>query len=167
MLLRLLSSTAFLLTTALLATSPAPVSKTSAEETENRKLFDTVAQLDTKTFTAFNGHDVDGLMSMFTRDVEFYHDKGGLTNYDQTREGFTKMFGNMPDIRRDLVPGSLKVFPIKDFGAIEIGTHRFCHKENGENGRPPLTDCGEFPFVMIWQNQGGTWRISRVISYGH
>ena len=40
------------------------------------------------------------------------------------------MFANMPDIRRDMV-GSLGVYPIKDFGAIEVGTHRFCHKENG------------------------------------
>jgi ketosteroid isomerase-like protein len=104
-------------------------------------------------------HDVDLLMSMFTDDMEFYHDKGGLTNREQTREGFAKMFGNSPDIRRELVPGSLQVYPIKDFGAIEIGTHRFCHKENGKD------DCGNFPFVMIWRKIGDSWKVSRVISY--
>ena len=116
--------------------------------------------MDAKTFAAFNKHDLDGLMAIFTRDVEFYHDKGGLTNYDQTRDGFRTMFANMPDIRRDMV-GSLEVYPIKDFGAIEVGTHRFCHKENGRD------DCGEFPFVMIWKKDGETWKISRVVSYGH
>lgn len=124
-----------------------------------QQLNDTIAQLDAKTFAAFNAHDVDILMSMFTRDVEFYHDKGGLTNYDQTREGFRGMFDRMADIRRDLVPGSLKVYPIKDFGAIEIGTHRFCHQENGK------ADCGEFP--LIWKQEGNSWKISRVVSYGH
>src|SRR6266478_6040198 len=100
-------------------------------------------------------------MSMFTDDMEFYHDKGGLTNREQTREGFAKMFGNSPDIRRELIPGSLQVYPIKDFGAIEIGTHRFCHKENGKD------DCGNFPFVMVWRKSADSWRVSRVISYGH
>jgi hypothetical protein len=71
------------------------------------------------------------------------------------------MFGNSPDIRRELVPGSLQVYPIKDFGAIEIGTHRFCHKENGKD------DCGNFPFVMVWRKSADSWKVSRVISYGH
>ena len=133
----------------------------------DKKVFDTIAQMDAKTFTAFNVHDVDLLMSMFTADLEFYHDKGGLTNYEQSRDGFTKMFGNAPDIGRELIKGSLQVYPIKDFGAIEIGTHRFCHKENGKNGSPPRTDCGNFPFVMIWKQVGSQWQISRVISYGH
>jgi hypothetical protein len=71
------------------------------------------------------------------------------------------MFANSPDIRRDLLEGSLEVYPIKDFGAIEIGTHRFCQKENGKE------DCGNFPFVMIWKKSGNSWKVSRVISYGH
>jgi len=128
---------------------------------ESPQLFETVAQLDAKMFGAFNVHDVDLLMSMFTDDMEFYHDKGGLTNREQTREGFAKMFGNSPDIRRELIPGSLQVYPIKDFGAIEIGTHRFCHKENGKD------DCGNFPFVMVWRKSADSWKVSRVISYGH
>jgi len=128
---------------------------------ESPQLFETVAQLDAKMFGAFNAHDVDLLMSMFTDDMEFYHDKGGLTNREQTREGFAKMFGNSPDIRRELIPGSLQVYPIKDFGAIEIGTHRFCHKENGKD------DCGNFPFVMVWRKSADSWKVSRVISYGH
>ena len=139
----------------------AVLAQTATPVDESRQIFDIIAQMDAKTFAAFNAHDVDLLMSMFTRDVEFYHDKGGLTNYEQTREGFTKMFGNAPDIRRELIKDSLQVYPIKDFGAIEIGTHRFCHKENGKD------DCGNFPFVMIWKQVGGAWKISRVISYGH
>lgn len=127
----------------------------------SRECFDAITRADKTMFNAFNAHDVDLLMSMFTDDLEFYHDKGGLTNHEQTREGFTKLFGNSPDIRRNLVEGSLQVYPIKDFGAIEIGTHRFCHKENGKD------DCGDFPFVMVWKKSGDSWRVSRVISYGH
>ncbi len=126
---------------------------------ESPQLFETVAQLDAKMFGAFNAHDVDLLMSMFTDDMEFYHDKGGLTNRAET-EGFVKMFGNSP-YSAELIPGSLQVYPIENFGAIEIGTHRFCHKENGKD------DCGNFPFVMVWRKSADSWKVSRVISYGH
>ena len=145
-------------TSAILAQSPTPA---------NQSISEAIAEMDAKTFAAFNAHDVDLLMSMFTPDVEFYHDEGGLTNYEQTRESFTTMFGNAPDIRRELIKDSFHVYPIKDFGAIEVGTHRFCHTEKGKDGSPPRTDCGSFPFVMVWKQVDGTWKISRVISYGH
>jgi hypothetical protein len=100
-------------------------------------------------------------MSLFTSDLEFYHDKGGLTNFAQTRESFAKLFAGTPDIRRELVKGSLAVYPIKGHGAVEIGEHVFCHKENGKD------DCGTFKFVMIWRKEGESWKISRVISFDH
>jgi hypothetical protein len=28
---------------------------------------------------------------------------------------------------RELVPGTLQVYPVKDYGAIEMGVHRFHH----------------------------------------
>jgi hypothetical protein len=59
------------------------------------------------------------------------------------------------------VEGSLEVHPIKDFGAIHIGKHTFCHWENEKN------DCGTFKFLMIWQKKNGGWKISRVVSYDH
>jgi ketosteroid isomerase-like protein len=125
------------------------------------ELFETIACMDSAIFDAFNAHDVELLMTMFTDDLEFYHDTGGLTNYRQSAESFRKMFAGTPDIRRDLVKGSLEVYPIKDHGAIEIGEHRFCHKENGKD------DCGTFKFAMVWRQNGESWKISRVISYGH
>ena len=125
------------------------------------QLSDAIAQMDARTFAAFNAHDVDLLMSMFTSDVEFYHDKGGLTNYEQTKNDFAKLFASSPDIKRELVNGTLEVYPIKDYGAIEIGMHRFCHTENGKE------ECGSFKFVHVWRKTGDDWKISRVISYGH
>lgn len=127
----------------------------------SKELFETIARMDGAIFDAFNVHDVARLMSLFTDDLEFYHDTGGLTDYRQSAESFKKMFAGTPDIRRDLVKGSLEVYPIKDHGAIEIGEHRFCHKENGKD------DCGAFKFAMVWRKSGESWKISRVLSYGH
>jgi ketosteroid isomerase-like protein len=125
------------------------------------ELFETIVGLDRSIFDAFNRHEVDPLMAFFTSDLEFYHDTGGLTNYEQTRTSFGKLFASTPDIRRELVKSSLLVYPIKDYGAVEIGEHTFCHKENGKD------DCGTFKFVMIWRKEGDSWKISRVISAGH
>jgi len=125
------------------------------------ELFETIARLDAKIFDAFNAHGVELLMSLFADDLEFYHDSGGLSDYRQTGESFKKMFASTPDIRRDLVKGSLEVYPVKDHGAMEIGEHRFCHKENGKD------DCGTFKFAMVWRKSGDSWKISRVLSYGH
>jgi ketosteroid isomerase-like protein len=148
-------------TIVLIATAVLAVAQAAKQSAESRELTETIARMDALIFDAFNAHNVDALMALFTDDLEFYHDKGGLTNKQQTREGFAGMFGRTPDIRRELVKGSLGVYPIKDYGAIEVGTHRFCHKENGKD------DCGNFPFIMTWQKIGDSWKISRVISYGH
>jgi len=136
----------------------APDAKASATSGD---LYQTVASKDSELFRAFNAHDGEKLKTFFTEDLEFYHDKTGLTNYDQTNESFNKMFDQNNGIKRELTPNSLEVYPIKDYGAIEIGEHRFCHAENGKN------DCGTFPFIMLWQNNGGNWKVSRVISYNH
>ncbi len=93
--------------------------------------------------------------------MEFYHDKGGLTNYAQNMAAFKNTASANTDLRRDLIPGSLEVYEVKDFGAMQIGKHRFCHTENGK------PDCGTFKFVHIWKKNNGEWKISRVVSYDH
>jgi ketosteroid isomerase-like protein len=124
-------------------------------------LTETISRMDAKLFDAFNAHDVTDLMSMFTDDVEFYQDDDGVSNYERTKNDLTKMLASTPELRRELVKGSIEVHPIKDYGAIEIGVHRFCHKENGKE------ECGAFKFVHIWRKTGDSWKIARVVSYGH
>lgn len=138
-------------------TAPPPAPKPAADE-----LYQRIARLDGEMFGAFNAHDVPRLMSYFTPELEFYHDKGGLSGYAKTEQGFTQISRQSPDIHRELVPGSLEVYPIPGYGAMEIAAHRFCHQENGR------ADCGTFKFTMLWQQQqDGTWKVSRVVSYGH
>jgi hypothetical protein len=139
----------------------APSAPVAAIPTDAVQLRDLVAELDRKMFDAYNAHDVDALMAMFTGDLEFYHDTGGVLDFEQVRAGFTGVFARNPDIRRDLVAGSLEVYPIKDYGAIQNGAHRFCHTENGQ------PDCGMFRFTQIWRFKDGVWKVSREVSYGH
>jgi hypothetical protein len=129
----------------------------------SKELFTEIAHMDSMLFDAFNKHDADKLMSIFDSSLEFYHDKGGLANFEQTKTNTIDLFERNKNtgLRRDLVPGSMEVYPIKDYGAVETGLHRFCHDENGK------TDCGTFKFSHVWQKKDGQWKITRVISYDH
>ena len=120
-----------------------------------------ITAADSALFTAFNQRNLPKFRSYFTRDLEFYQDNEGLALYPQTMKDFEGMFAQGNKIRRELVKGSLEVYPVKNYGAIEIGVHRFCHVEKGKD------ECGTFKFVHLWQNNGVGWKISRVISYAH
>jgi ketosteroid isomerase-like protein len=120
-----------------------------------------IVGMDSLLFAAFNAGDLTRLQAFFARDLEFYQDNEGLENYAQTMKDFREMLRQPSRIRRELVPGSVEVYPIKNYGAIEVGSHRFCHDENGR------TECGTFKFLHVWRKTGKTWRLSRIVSYAH
>ena len=137
------------------------MSMESTAVSPRQALYDEVKGLDAVLSEAFNKHDLDKLKSLFADDLEFYQDNEGLARYEQTVKDFETMFAQGNNITRELVENTLEVYPIKDYGAIETGAHRFCHVENGKN------ECGTFRFVHIWQKKDGRWKISRAISYNH
>ncbi len=126
-------------------------------------LFATILALDSTAFDAFN-HCADPTRLQqhaehFAEDVEFYHDTGGVTWDRETMLANTAKYA-CGNYRRERVEGSFRVHPVKDFGAISQGTHRFCHTDSDS--------CdGLAEFTMIWQQQGDQWQITRVLSYGH
>ena len=124
-------------------------------------LYRQIAYMDSVVFGAFNERDTASFNKLFSKDLEFYHDKGGLTGYLHTINFAKTQAINKTDLKRTLVPGSLEVYPIKEYGAVEIGSHKFCHTENGK------MDCGTFKFVHIWKKTGNEWIITRVLSYDH
>jgi ketosteroid isomerase-like protein len=128
----------------------------------SKELYDTIIQMDHIVFDAANKGDLEKLKTLFTEDLEFYHDTGGLDGYTKTMENFQRIFTNFGYTRRVLVEGSIEVYPIKDYGAIQTGLHKFCRLENGE-----LINCGTYKFTHIWKKTATGWKISRVVSYGH
>jgi Domain of unknown function (DUF4440) len=124
-------------------------------------LFVTVSALDTALFNAYNQCDLKKLGSMVSDDLEFYHDRTGLAVGKQIfLESIQKNICGK--VTRELVPGSLEVYPLNGYGAVEFGSHRFHHP--GEDATEPV---GEAKFVTIWQNKDGVWKVTRVISYDH
>jgi hypothetical protein len=133
------------------------------QELSQQELTRKIAYMDSVLFYAFNTCDVNISKSLFTEDLEFYHDAGGLTNYTQNVKSIVQRCNGETKVRRELVKGSIEVFPIKDFGAIQIGSHRFFYTVKGQEEKLD----GTFKFVHIWKNVNGVWKISRVISYDH
>lgn len=128
---------------------------------QNEPLFVEIERLDSLLFSAFNSRNVAAFGAMFSKDLEFYHDKGGLTDYDYTIESLKRTAAQNNGLRRNLVRGTMEVYPIPNYGAMQIAAHTFCHEENGKQ------DCGTFKFVHIWQKTTLGWRLARVVSYGH
>jgi len=127
------------------------------------ELYNTIAHLDSAMFDAFNNRDISVLQTFLSEELEFYHDFGGVTNYNQNIEAFKKTFASDRKLRRELVNGSMEVHPIKDFGAVQTGVHRFYVTEKGQKEKL----SSEAKFVNLWQNSNAVWKITKIISYGH
>ncbi len=127
----------------------------------SQSLYDEIAQMDSTIFAAYNTQNIGAFKKLFTDDLEWFQDNDGLISYKKVFENFESMFNRENKLKRELVKGSLEVHPIKNYGAIEIGTHQFKHFENGKE------EVCTFKFMMIWQKKDGVWKISRVISYDH
>jgi hypothetical protein len=123
------------------------------------QLFKTVQSLDTQLFDAYNHCDLTTLGSMVSEDLEFYHDKTGLA---VGRQVFVDAIKNniCGKVTRELVPGTLEVYPIADYGAVEIGDHTFHHPGDPSN-------IGEAKFIILWRQKDGKWQVTRTISYDH
>jgi hypothetical protein len=152
-----------IITLALCACTNLAFEKDVKTATVKDALFETISELDTAAFDAFNtcssSDQLQKHASYFAPDVEFYHDNGGVTWTRDTMLANTQKYV-CGKFRRELIPGSLKVFPIKDFGAIAQGTHQFCQFDTGK--------CdGLADFVIVWRDKDNKWEMTRVLSYGH
>jgi ketosteroid isomerase-like protein len=120
-----------------------------------------IASLDAALFDSYNRCDLEKFSSFFVDDIEFYHDQGGVTlGKDKLTDSIKKNICGK--VTRELVPGTLQVYYMKGYGAVEIGVHRFHHP-----GHEDTESVGEGKFIHLWQYKDGAWKITRVISYDH
>jgi len=128
------------------------------------ELYAEILKQDSILFTAFNNCDINTFRKMFTDDLEFYHDKGGLTGIDHTMNFMNETCTNTErKVRRGLIKEGMEVYPIKDYGAVQIASHSFYITEKGKQE----VRSGTFKFVHVWKKTNEGWKISRVVSYDH
>jgi hypothetical protein len=126
---------------------------------------------DARLFAAvFDTCDLGTVGAIITDDFEFYHDKHGMVA--QSKADFVKAIGTSCEerrsgtdfhARRELVADSVVVYPMKDYGAIEIGAHRFYEHADGK----PEHLSSVARFTHLWKEDNGVWKVARVLSYDH
>jgi hypothetical protein len=124
-------------------------------------LYNQIAHEDSLLFVAFNSRDLSGMKTFFDPGLELFQDNQGLRHLDEVMNGFSQIFKQDFILTRKLVSGSMEVYPIKNYGAIETGKHTFTHMENGKE------IVGTFKFLHIWQKKDGIWKITRIVTYDH
>lgn len=158
------------------AESPAPPEATHtggprAGPAQSQEIYDEIAMMDQKLFAAvFDTCDTAALASMVEDDFEFYHDKDGLSStsgaqFVKAIEGTCERQRTGEDYRarRELVAGSMKVYPLNNYGAIQVGEHRFYQLLPGEPEK--LVEISLF--TSVWKKEAAGWKLARVLSYDH
>lgn len=103
------------------------------------------------------------MKSYITSDVEFYHDQSGLSHRRKLMDDLRKNICGK--VHRDPLPGTLEVYPLKGYGAVATGLHRFC--DSRKYRTCVEGESGVAKFVTLWRKDNGKWRMARVISYDH
>jgi hypothetical protein len=139
-------------------------------QTEDQNLTHIILHKDSLFWIAYNTCDVNSMRQFITDDVEFYHDKGGLTlGLENLSASLRKnLCGNENfKLRREAVAGSVKVFPLKGsagiYGAIISGEHVFYVLEKGKEERLD----GLAKFTQVWILKDKNWKMARILSYDH
>ena len=124
---------------------------------QDQALHDVVVSLDKKFFDAYNSCDTMVFVELIAEDLEFYHDLGGLsTSKPQMVQALKDNICNK--VTRELIEGTIEVYPILGYGAVEMGWHQF------HNSQEPNVIPKPSKFVTIWKQEGEEWLMARVIS---
>jgi hypothetical protein len=121
----------------------------------------TSAALDAALFDAYNKCDMVKFKSLLADDVEFFHDKGGVTLGAQALTDSVQK-NICGKVSRELVAGTLQTHHMDGYGILQQGVHRFHHP-----GHDDTEGVGEGQFITLWQYKDGAWKITRAISFDH
>ncbi len=129
----------------------------AAPHPDPKALYDSIAMMDAMWEDAYNNCKLDVMEDIISDDLEFYHDQGGLlTSKKKLNEALKANICGK--VTRELKKGSLEVYAIKGYGAVEMGLHAF------HNSKEPTSQSHYSKFVHLWKRDNGKWKITRVIS---
>ncbi|MET1259592.1 DUF4440 domain-containing protein [Flagellimonas sp. DF-77] len=132
-------------------------------------LFMAIAKVDSLMFsTAQKDCDLEAYADFLDEDFEFFHDKAGFTPSKEAEMKDMAIFcgeeqRSRQPLRRELTPGTLRVFPMDNYGALEFCDHIFYLQIN--DGTEKVVGSGRM--TAIWKEVEGAWKLARVVSYDH
>lgn len=123
----------------------------------DKELHATIKNMDKVFFDAYNSCDMETQKRIYADEIEFFHDKSGLSTSKSDILAATEK--NICDkVTRTLIEGSIEVYPIHDYGAVEIGYHKFFNHQEPDAISTPSK------YIMIWRLKDDQWQITKVIS---
>lgn len=124
----------------------------------SKEFYNNIVYLDSIFFDAYDHCNIPVMESLIAEDLEFYHDKGGLSkSKKETIEAIRRNICGK--VTRELLQGSIEVYEINGYGAVEMGFHGFHNNQEKETGPTHFSK-----FVHIWRFQNNTWQLTRIIS---
>ncbi|WP_010179119.1 serine hydrolase [Aquimarina agarilytica] len=129
----------------------------AVQKIENKELYNEILKMDSIFFEAYNNCDLKKQDALYADDIEFFHDKGGFMNSKKDIIEATKR-NICGKVTRTLLKEQLEIYPIKDYGAIQIGYHKFY------NNQEPKEESITVKFIVVWKNDNGNWKLKKVIS---
>lgn len=126
---------------------------------DDQELYNTITRLDSIFFSYYNTCDVnlEKYAAFYSDSIEFFHDTGGFMDSKNEIVESTRKYV-CGHTTRVLVPGSIEVYPIKNYGAVEMGMHTF------HNSLEPNAPSHPSKFVVIWKLEQTGWKIKKVVS---
>ena len=123
----------------------------------DKGLYDEIVAMDSVFFSAYNICDLEKQAEIFSDNIEFFHDQGGLiTSKKDIIEGTKNNICGK--VTRELIEGSIEVYPINEYGAVQMGYHQFHNKQEPESKPHPSK------FINIWKKENEKWKLEKVIS---
>lgn len=135
---------------------------------QSGELYNEIARMDSLYFSAQNECNLEKYASYLSEDFEFFHDKGGFTaSKDDEMKGMAIFCGKeqrtRQPLRRELIDESLKVYPMDNYGALELCNHVFYLQLN--DGTEKVVSSGQM--TALWKRINNEWKLTRIISYNH
>lgn len=129
-----------------------------------------ILSFDKEFWIGYNTCDTEKIKFYIDENIEFYHDKGGITFgnvnlVESIRKNLCS--DNNFKIRREVIPNTVDFYTLKKdniiYGAILSGEHYFYisqdEKKESLNGRAK--------FTHLWLLKNGLWKMTRILSYNH
>jgi|SRR5690606_14177056 len=136
----------------------------SHTEEAKEALLDTISRLDERYFDAFNNCELETLREMHAQDLEAIHDLGGgPIGVKELMGAYKSICSQSIKNRRELVPGSLKAYPLAGFGAIQMADQLFYKAEKEDEEKL----VGRGKLIIFWKQTKNGWKIHRMASYDH
>lgn len=133
------------------------------------KLYKAIAKVDSLMISvAQRDCDLEAYESFLSDDFEYFHDKAGFTPSKEAEMADMAIFcgkeqRSRQPLRRQRTEGTLKVFPMDKYGALEFCDHVFYLQIN--DGTEKIVGSGKM--TALWKLEDDQWKVTRVISYDH